>query len=338
MTQTPATGLGSRHLIAPELLPALDLLPSIDLSDATLAAMRAPLQGERGMTPPPLTPDQRSVACEERFVPGPADAPDVRILVYTPPGDATDRPAILHMHGGGMILGMPEINDGMNRALAIEHGCVIVSVDYRLAPETRWFGSYEDNYAALAWLHAQADALGVDRTRIAVAGESAGGGHAAALALLARDRGDYRVCFQLLDCPMLDDRTGTAAGPPPHPFAGEFVWTPASNNFGWRQLLGQAPGGADVPDAAAPARAPDLAGLPPVFIAIGALDLFLEESLDYVRRLSRAGVPVELHVIPGAFHAYTAAGPDAPQVQAMMRYRRDALARAFAKPDERTAT
>jgi triacylglycerol lipase len=128
---------------------------------------------------------------------------------------------------------------------------------------------------------------------------------------------------------MLDDRTGTPAGAAPHPYVGEFVWTPASNRFGWRALLGQEPGGADVPAAAVPARATDLSGLPPTFIALGALDLFLEESLDYIRRLTRAGVPVELHVIPGAFHGFSAAGPNAPQVEALARYRHDALARAF---------
>jgi acetyl esterase/lipase len=321
--------IGSAHLIAPELLPAFDLIPRIELSDEMLAAIRAPFTGDRPAAPP-LTPAQASVRCEQRFVPGPAGAPEVRVLVYTPPGGEGRRPAICHMHGGGMILGMPEINDGGNRALALDHDCVIVSVDYRLAPETRWHDSYEDNYAALAWMHGQADTLGIDIARIAVAGESAGGGHAAALALMARDRGEYPVCFQLLDCPMLDDRTGTPAGGDPHPYTGEFVWTAASNRFGWRALLGVEPGGDDVPAAAVPARATDLSGLPPTFVALGALDLFLEESLDYARRLTRAGVPAELHVIPGAFHGFSAAGPAAPQIQALMRYRHDALARAFA--------
>lgn len=321
----------SRHLVAPELLPALELLPRLELTDKSLAAMRAPMPGERGMPLPQLTPGQISVACEERVVPGPADAPGVRVLVYTPPGAATDRPAILHMHGGGMILGMPEINDGMNCAIALAHDCMVVSVDYRLAPETRWSGSYEDNYAALKWLHAEAASLGVDRARIAVAGESAGGGHAAALALLARDRGEIPLCFILLDCPMLDDRTGTPAAGEANPFTGEFVWTPAMNSFGWRALLGLEPGGDAVPTHAVPARAADLAGLPPTFIAIGALDLFLDETLIFARRLARAGVPIELHVIPGAFHGYSAAGPDAPQVQALMRYRHEALSRAFAR-------
>ena len=318
----------SRHLVAPELLPVLELLPQLELDDDLLAIIRATPPGERGFPMPDLSPAQRSVQCEERFAPGPAGATDVRLLVYTPPGVGSRRPAYLHFHGGGFVMGVPEINDGPNRDIALAQDCIVVSVDYRLAPEARWTDSYEDGYAALAWLYGEADTLGIDVARIAIGGESAGGGHAAALVLRARDRGEYPVCFQLLDCPMLDDRT-TVSGDP-HPYAGEFVWTPGSNRFGWRALLGQEPGDGDVPIAAVPARATDLSGLPPTFIAIGALDLFLEENLDYARRLTRAGVPIELHVIPGAFHGYSMAGPAAPQIQALTRYRHDALARAFA--------
>ncbi len=318
----------SRHLVAPELLSVLERIPQLDLNDDLLAAIRATPPGEGSIAQPALTLAQRSVRCEQRFAPGRGGAPEVRMLVYTPPGADAPRPAYLDFHGGGFVMGMPEINDAANRDIALAQDCVVVSVDYRLAPEARWSDSYEDDYAALAWLHQEAGTLGVDPGRIAVGGGSAGGGHAAALALLARDRGEYPVCFQLLDCPMLDDRTAISADP--HPYAGEFVWTPASNRFGWRALLGQEPGGDDVPAAAVPARAADLAGLPPTFIAIGALDLFLEENLEYARRLSRAGVPIELHVIPGGFHGYAMAGPSAPQIQALTRYRHDALARAFA--------
>ena len=321
---------GSRPLVAPELLPVLDFLPSFDFNEETLRAIRA----GTAIAPvkrPPLSPEQQAIACEQRFIPGPPGAPDVRVLVYTPPGKATvtARPAYLHMHGGGYVIGNPEINDGSNRSIAGELDCVVVSVDYRLAPETRFPGAVEDCYAALTWLNAQAEQLGVDRSRIAIGGESAGGGHAAALAILARRRGGAaRICFQLLDSPMLDDRTGSASDP--HPYCGEFVWTAASNRFGWRSLLGMEPGTAAVPPDAAPARVADLTGLPPSFILIGALDLFLEENLEYARRLVRAGVPTQLHVIPGAFHGFAVAGGQAPQVQACMRLRRDALARALA--------
>jgi triacylglycerol lipase len=282
---------------------------------------------------PPLSAEQQSVACEQRFIPGPPGAPDVRVLVYTPPpgkNAAATRPAYLHIHGGGYVIGNPEINDGSNRTIAAELDCVVVSVDYRLAPETRFPGALEDCYAALTWLHAKAEQLGVDRSRIAIGGESAGGGHAAALAILVRSRGSpARICFQLLDSPMLDDRTGS--GSDPHPYCGEFVWTAVSNRFGWQSLLGMEPGTAAVPPEAVPARVEDLTALPPAFILVGALDLFLEENLEYARRLIRAGVSTELHVIPGAFHGFAVAGGQAPQVQACLRLRRDALARALQK-------
>lgn len=321
---------GTRRLVAPELLAGLDMLPHFQLSEETLPIVRSGGGGREKMTPPPLPPELQAINCEQRLVPGPTGAPDVRVLIYTPPGTrASSRPAYLHIHGGGYVLGVPELNDASNRALVNELGCVVVSVDYRLAPETRFPGALEDCFAALAWLHTHADELGVNRRRIAIGGESAGGGHAAALALLARKRGGPAICLQLLDSPMLDDRTGSVSDP--HPYCGEFIWPPANNRFGWRALLGVEPGGPDVPIEAAPARATDLSGLPPTFIVVGGLDLFLEENLDYARRLVRAGIPTELHVIPGAFHGFGVAGGGAPQVQTCLRLRREALTRAFAK-------
>jgi acetyl esterase/lipase len=319
---------GTRHLVAPELLQWLHLLPSLDFNEEVLRAVRSGT-GLTPLKPPPLSPAQEAIVCEQRFVPGPPGAPDVRVLVYTPHGEASaPRPAYLHIHGGGYVLGGPELNDGSNRSLAAELGCVVVSVDYRLAPETPFPGALEDCYAALGWVNAQAGQLSVDRERIAIGGESAGGGHAAALALLLRRRGEFSVCLQLLDSPMLDDRTGSTRDP--HPYCGEFVWTPASNRFGWRALLGMEPGGAEVPVEAVPARAADLSGLPPAFIVVGALDLFLEEDMEYALRLTRAGVPTELHVIPGAFHGFAVGGGNEPIVRNCMQLRRDALARALA--------
>lgn len=326
----PAGARGTRSLVAPELLPGLEALPSFEFTDEVLRALREAGPITRAMSPPPLSPEQQAVACEQRFVPGPSGAPDVRVLVYMPPGKhGGQRPALLHVHGGGYVLGTPEINDGLNRAIAAEVGCVVVSVDYRLAPETRFPGAVEDCYAALGWLHKQAKPLGVDVTRVAIAGESAGGGHAAALALLVRNRREFKICLQLLDSPMLDDRTGSNSEP--HPYCGEFVWTANSNRFGWRSLLGVEPGSPDVPADTVPARATDLSGLPPAFIAVGALDLFLEESIEYARRLIRAGVPTELHVIPGAYHGFFVAGENAPQVEDHLRFRTNALARALGK-------
>jgi triacylglycerol lipase len=210
--------------------------------------------------------------------------------------------------------------------LVAELGCVVCSVDYRLAPEHPYPAPVEDCYSALGWLHEQADALSIDRSRVVIKGESAGGGLAAALALLARDRGGPAIAFQHLTYPMIDDRT--CVDPDPHPYVGEFVWTPERNHFGWTALLGRPPGGKDIPAYAAAARATDLSGLPPTFISVGALDLFLEENLEYGRRLTRAGVAVEMHVYPGAFHGFGAAA-EARTALAAARDSREALRRAM---------
>jgi triacylglycerol lipase len=227
----------------------------------------------------------------------------IEVRVFTPVGgdEALAHPALLHLHAGGYVVGSAFGNDAAQAALCAELACVIASVEYRLAPEFPHPAPVEDAYAALKWLHGEAAALRVDPARIAVGGESAGGGLAAALALLARDRGEVPIVFQHLIYPMLDDRTVLAE---PHPFAGEFIWSPEQNRFGWAALLGGEPGGPDVSPYAAPARATDLSGLPPAFISVGALDLFVEEDMEYARRLIRAGVPTELHVFPGAFHAF----------------------------------
>jgi acetyl esterase/lipase len=313
----------SRHLVDPELLGALDAFPFLGFSAESLPLMRAGLQQFLAMAPAPEITDVTRV---ERYISGPPGAPEVRVLVYTPDQPAGPRPAYLHMHGGGFVFGVPELNDSGNRRLASDLGCVVVSVDYRVAPETPFPGPVEDCYAALIWLHTHAALLGVDPSRIAIGGESAGAGLAAALGLLARDRGKAPVAFQTLIYPMLDDRTGATSDP--HPYTGEFIWTAESNRFGWASLLGGAPGGSDVSPYAAAARASNLAGLPPTFIAVGALDLLLEEDLEFARRLTRAGVSTELHVYPGAYHAPVMA-PEARVAKALRRDVLEAMRRAF---------
>ncbi len=270
-----------------------------------------------------------AVASERRRVSGSAGAPEIEVLCYRPKAATGALSCILHIHGGGYVLGDAASMAPFHKPLALELNCAIVAVDYRLAPETRFPGAVEDCYAALAWLAASAGEIGVDSARVGVMGESAGGGLAAALALLTRDRKEHALAFQHLIYPMLDDRT--CARTDPHPFTGEFIWTGAANRYGWSALLGVEPGSADVSPYAAAARAETLAGLPPTFISTGALDLFLEEDLDYARRLTRAGVPTELHVYPGAFHAFDLA----PGVDVADRARRDsraALARALRQP------
>ena len=288
----------SRHLVDPELLPSLDLWPPMTLSAETLDEVR-------GLELPAMPIDPavlEAVEMEKRRVPGLEGAPDVCLYVYRPRRRSGLTGCIFHIHGGGYVAGDAAFGEPTHRNMAAELGCALISVDYRLAPETAFPGAIEDCYAGLAWLFANAGTLGVDPARIGVMGESAGGGLAAALALVARDRGEYRLAFQHLVYPMLDDRTCTLEDP--NPYSGEFIWTPDSNHFGWSSLLGTEPGGEDVSPYAAPARARSLAGLPPTFIATAALDLFVDEDMEYARRLIRAGVPTELHVYPGAYHGF----------------------------------
>jgi acetyl esterase/lipase len=289
--------MSSRRLVDPELAPLLDLFPTVQFSTDLLPEIRLrelPVVSDPGVA--------ARVAMEVRAVPGPEGAPQVSVRIYTPRAGNSVRPCIFHMHGGGFVVGTAAMLDPMHRALALELNCVIVSVEYRLAPETPFPGGIEDCYAALAWLFKEAPGLGVDPRRIGVMGESAGGGLAAALALLARDRGEYSLEFQHLIYPMLDDRTCVSSDP--HPHTGEYIWTPHNNKFAWSALLNAPPGTDGVSMYAAPARADDLSGLPKTFISTGALDLFLEEDMEYARRLMREGVPVELHVYPGAYHAF----------------------------------
>jgi triacylglycerol lipase len=309
------TSIQSRHLVDPELGPLLDVFPALALSEETLAGAR-----ENRMAFPVDPQADAAVADERRRVAGPKDAPDVEVFCYRPKAATGALPCILHVHGGGYVLGDAQSMAAFHKPLALELNCSIVSVEYRLAPETPFPGAVEDAYAALGWLVANAGEIDVDTGCIGLMGESAGGGLAAALALLTRDRKEHALAFQHLIYPMLDDRTCTRADP--HPFAGEFVWTAASNRFGWRALLGVEPGSAGVSPYASAARAETLAGLPSTYISTGALDLFVEEDVDYARRLMRAGVPTELHVYPGAFHGFDfAAGVDVAD-----RARRDSLA------------
>ncbi|HEU4324602.1 MAG TPA: alpha/beta hydrolase [Roseiflexaceae bacterium] len=317
--------MSTRHLVDPELAPMLAMLPPIVLNHDQLPVIRSGIEQMRAALAA-ATPAIPGVEVADRRVPGPAGAPDVRVLVYRPSDVAHPLPALLWIHGGGYVMGAAEQDDLTVKQLVSEVGCAVVSVDYRLAPETPHPGPVEDCYAALKWLHANAGELGVDRDRLAIGGASAGGGLAAALALLARDRGELPLAFQLLIYPMLDDRTVTHADP--HPHTGEFVWTRESNRFGWSALLGQEPGGEAVSSYAAAARAEDLSGLPPAFINVGALDLFLEEDIEYARRLIRAGVPTELHVYPGAFHGFNGV-PEAAMSQAFNRDITSALRRAL---------
>lgn len=314
-------------LVDPALRPLLEVFPKIDVSAEGLEAARAVVLAfepeEMGAG------DGLPVVVEERMIDGPEGPGSLRVLILRPEGAAAGlRGGIVHYHGGGYLIGRPEGSLPFLRATVAAQDCVIVSVDYRLAPETTWQGGTEDAYAGLVWMAAQAEALGVDPGRIGVMGESAGGGLAAMVALIARDRGGPGVAFQHLLYPMLDDRTVTRTDQ--NTVTGEFIWTRTHNRHGWTGWLGQEPGGEGVSYHAAPARVPDPAGLPPTWIGTGALDLFLDEDIAYAQRLIRAGVAVDLVVWPGAYHAFDMS-PEGDVAARANADRQAALARALGR-------
>ena len=241
--------------------------------------------------------------------------PPLAVRVHQPKGAAEALPCVFSIHGGGYVMGSNDMDDPLFDQLCPALNLVGVSVNYRLAPETPYPGPLEDCYRALSWTFANAHVLGIDPGRIGIRGISAGGGLAAALALLTRDRAELSLAFQLLDCPMLDDRQVTVSSR----LDGLPVWSRESNTFGWQAYLGDRYGTGRVPYTAAPARATDLSGLPPAFVSVGSVDGFLDEDVDYATRLNHAGVPTELHVYPGACHGYQLA----PECEISLQSRRD---------------
>jgi acetyl esterase/lipase len=248
------------------------------------------------------------VTAEDRNVPGPDNGPDVALRIYRPDNRTDHLPAILWIHGGGYILGNIENDDFSARQMSLLAECIIVSVEYRLAPENPYPAPLEDCYAALKWLAKNADELGADPERIAIGGGSAGGGLAAGLALMSRDLGEVDVMFQFLIYPMIDDRNTIPAS---NTLPDTIFWTRESNRIGWRAYLGCEPGGDSISCYAAASRATDLTGLPPAYIAVGEIDLFAQEDIEYARRLIEAGVCTELHVYPGGCHGFDMMAPDA---------------------------
>jgi acetyl esterase/lipase len=263
--------------------------PILDRIDAgVLAEFRVPLPG-LGST------DQ--VDRVEHEIPG--NTP-IRVRTHRAKASSGDLPCVLSIHGGGYVLGSYNMDDVRFESWCTRLGVMGVSVDYRLAPEVPYPGPLDDCYDALVWTVENAGSLGADPARIGVYGASAGGGLAAALALLARDRGTPALSFQLLESPMLDDRQNTQSSQ----LSGLPIWGNQANEFGWRSYLGKAYGDEEVPAYAAPSRALDLSGLPKAFVSVGSVDGFRDEDIDYAIRLNQAGVPTELHVYPGAPHGY----------------------------------
>lgn len=265
--------------------------------------------------PAPEAPRDDRVLIDDQTIPGPAGAPELPVRIYAPKERTGSLPGALWIHGGGFTAGTHTQNDYLCQRFAAEAGALLVSVGYRLAPEHPFPAPVEDCYAALRWLAASAEALGVDGSRIAIAGASAGGGLAAGTALLARDRGEVPLVFELLVYPCLDDRHVT---PSSHEIAAEgMVWHRGQSERGWRAYIGRDGGrdGGDQPREvspyAAPARVADVAGLPPTLLLVGTLDLMRDENIAYATRLMQAGIPTELHVYPGAFHGFYTFVPQA---------------------------
>lgn len=279
-------------LLDPAYAAVLAELPAFHLDDSTVGAMREQI----GAAAPPFTPCGR-VERRDASVIAP-DGHEVGLRIYVPEGDGGPRPCVYGIHGGGYVMGSADMLDRLFDGWCDRLGIVGVSVEYRLAPESSYPVPLEDCYAGLAWVHEHHDDLGVDPERVGLQGTSAGGGLAAALALLARDRGELAIAFQVLECPMLDDRLQT----PSSNIDRLQIWSRESNQYGWRSYLGDLYGRDDVPYTAAPARAEDLRGLPPAIVCVGSADGFRDEDVLYALRLSQAGVPTELHMYAGAPH------------------------------------
>jgi len=308
----------------PEIAAALSVSPmgSIDFGTFTpesLPAMRAAMADMPAVELPPTTTVSREVV-----VPG-ATGHDPTVRIYSPPTAGTRRPCVYWIHGGGYMFGSGLTIDARLNRWVEEFDCVAVSTDYRLAPEAPYPEPLDDCYAGLLWTAQQATELGIDPDRIVVAGASAGGGLAAGLALLARDRGEVHLAFQLLIYPMIDDRNVT----PSTQIDGLPIWSRTANDLGWRCYLGELAGSDDIPAYAAPTRAESVAGLPPAWIGVGSLDPFRDEDVEYASRMLAAGITVELHVYPGACHGFEMIVPTAGVSIACQRDITEALRRAL---------
>jgi acetyl esterase/lipase len=315
--------MSRRDLIDPEMRPPLDALldalpggfnavPDIVQRRAAVEAMNAGIE----------IPDNPNVAKEDRVIPGPEGDPDLTVRIYRPVNATGTLPGIYFIHGGGMILGSVAGEDPTATLLCDQVNAVVVSVEYRLSPEHPHPAPVEDCYAGLQWMVKNAAELDFDPDRLAVYGASAGGGLTIATVLAARDRGGPAVTFMMPIYPMIDDTNTTASS---REIADIGIWDRAGNVEAWAWYLGGKP--AD--QYAAPTRAEDLAGLPPAFVDVGTVDLFRDEDIAFAQRLMAAGVPTELHVHPGSYHAAETFAPDAALSKRIWATRLDALKRAL---------
>lgn len=262
----------------------------------------------------------------DHLAPGLGNAPEVRLRFYRPAATTEALPCLYWIHGGGFCYGNLDGEDLWVHELIRQVHCAVVSVDWRLAPENPFPAPMDDCYAGLAWTYGHAAEMGIDAARVAVGGSSSGAGSAASLALLARDRGEFQACYQLLIYPMLDD---SSTSPSSYEFTDRRIWTREANVIAWRGYLGCEPGSPGVSQYAAAARAVDLTNLPPAYMAAAEVDILVDEDIDYAQRLLRAGVPTELHVYARAHHGCLRVPADSDAGRRMNRDLREALVRTF---------
>lgn len=305
----------------PELAAIISVLPELDITD--IPAARAEMLVMREQLPPFEAPD--SITIQKRTVPGPPGDPDVEVAIFRPVALAPNAPALYWMHGGGFVLGDVDGDMVAPSQFAAELGAIVVSVEYRLAPEHPFPAPVEDCYAGLVWMSKHAGELGFDPRKLAIGGLSAGGGLAAALTLMARDRGGPSLCFQLLDIPDLDDWLST---PSMKQFADTPIWNHRNAVLSWEAYLG--PDCGETSPYAAPARATDLSGLPPAYVITCEFDPLRDEGIEYAQRLIQVGVATELHHYPGTFHGSSGIGVGTAIAARMVNDRLAALERAFA--------
>ncbi|WP_409346030.1 alpha/beta hydrolase [Paenibacillus sp. MBLB4367] len=304
--------------VVPELKQAVNLLPPFHLPDDLDKARQLPF---------PQTEKSEYVHLTERMISG-AESNEMLVKIYEPiRREGAKLPALLWIHGGGYVLGHPDVDDALCESFVQGADCVIISPDYRLAPEHPYPAGIEDCYAALLWMTNAAEELNIDLSRIAIGGASAGGGLCAALALMARDRGGPSICLQMPLYPMIDDRNIT---PSSHEITDPAVWNRANNVAAWKMYLGEHVMG-DISPYAAPIRATNLAGLPPAYTCVGQLDPFRDETMDYVARLAQAGVDVEFQLYPGCYHGFEHVVPTAEISRRARNGYINALARAFTR-------
>lgn len=264
----------------------------------------------------PATKSPKDISIKNFYIDDQDGSSKIRLRIYQPSHQTSAAPVLIWMHGGGYIIGKPEIEDSLCVQFVRELGINIVSVDYRLAPKHPFPAGLEDCYSALLWAKDNSEQLGFDSTRIAIGGTSAGGGLAAALAQVAYDRQEVSPVFQLLIYPMLDDQTALRTdiddtNSPP--------WSQKSNQFGWKSYLGKHYGADTLPAYSVPARRSDLSGLPSAWIGVGTLDVFFDEDTTYAQRLRDAGITCELEIVQGAFHGFDVFDPNLPIVQEFRR-------------------